>query len=387
MRADSAMNKEVDRASFLSGVNGAFMEQLYERYLTRPETVDASWRHFFADLGDDLAHVVAESRGASWTPAIEPLPVEGEPVDGEAKPDGKWAKALAKIDSRPSYFAPMLDEKAPLSFSLSWKMDDREQGNTTEFPRVIEPQIISQLEPVAPAVRSLFAALNKTAETSHADAFFQFKALPPERMALYGGLKVEDGQKISASVRSILAQLKLNPDVGEMELDVDSHKGVSFHRIGSRGGAVSATNQRIFGGNPSVYIGTGSNVVWFALGDSSSLDATKAAIDELATARATVGKQKRGAPFQFVLNMSSWLDKMDPPAALHQAGSNRLRRGRRPVAGRHPALRERHAVPAEGRGGFPEDARLGHRRRHPEAAAAARRAAETCAGSADAIDP
>jgi len=230
----------------------------------------------------------------------------------EAKPDGKWAKALAKIDSRPSYFAPLLDEKAPLSFSLSWKMDDREQGNTTEFLRVIEPQIISQLEPVAPAVRSLFAALNKTAETSHADAFFQFKALPPERMALYGGLKVEDGQKISASVRSILAQLKLNPDVGEMELDVDSHKGVSFHRIGSRGGAVSATNQRIFGGNPSVYIGTGSNVVWFALGDSSSLDATKAAIDELATARATVGKQKRGAPFQFVLNMSSWLDKMDP---------------------------------------------------------------------------
>ena len=229
----------------------------------------------------------------------------------EAKPNGKWAKALAKIDSRPSYFAPLLDEKAPLSFSLSWKMDDREQGNTTEFLRVIEPQIISQLEPVAPAVRSLFAALNKTAEMGHADAFFQYKVLPPERMALYGGLKVEDGQKISASVRSIMAQLKQNPEVGEMELDVDSHKGVSFHRIGSREGAVSPLNQRIYGGKPSVYIGTGPNVVWFALGDSSSLEATKTAIDELAAARATVGKQKRGAPFQFVLNMSSWLDKMD----------------------------------------------------------------------------
>ena len=229
----------------------------------------------------------------------------------EAKPNGKWAKALAKIDSRPSYFAPLLDEKAPLSFSLSWKMDDREQGNTTEFLRVIEPQIISQLEPVAPAVRSLFAALNKTAEMGHADAFFQYKVLPPERMALYGGLKVEDGQKISASVRSIMAQLKQNPEVGEMELDVDSHKGVSFHRIGSREGAVSPLNQRIYGGKPSVYIGTGPNVVWFALGDSSSLEATKTAIDELAAARATVGKQKRGAPFQFVLNMSSWLDKLD----------------------------------------------------------------------------
>jgi len=229
----------------------------------------------------------------------------------EAKPDGKWAKALAKIDSRPSYFAPLLDEKAPLSFSLSWKMDDREQGNMTEFLRVLEPQIVSQLEPVAPAVHNLFAALNKTAETSHADAFFQFKMLPPERMVLFGGVKVADGQKISASVRSIMAQLKQNPEVGEMELDIDSHKGVSFHRIGSREGAVSPLNQRIYGGKPSVYIGTGPNVVWFSLGDSSSLDATKTAIDELSAARETVGNKKRGAPFQFVLNMSSWLDKMD----------------------------------------------------------------------------
>ncbi|MED5399502.1 MAG: hypothetical protein VX669_03890, partial [Planctomycetota bacterium] len=232
-------------------------------------------------------------------------------VQFEAKPSGNWAKALAKIDSRPSYFAPLLDEKAPLSFSLSWKMDDREQGNMTEFLRVLEPQIASQLEPVEPAVRSLFSALTKTAETGHADALFQYKVMPPERMALFGGLKVEDGQKLSTAVRSILSQLKMNPEVGELEVDIDAHKGVSFHRIGSRAETTSATNQRIYGGTPSVYIGTGPNVVWFSLGDSSSLDATKTAIDDLAEARATVGKKVRGAPFQFVLNMSSWLDKLD----------------------------------------------------------------------------
>jgi len=232
-------------------------------------------------------------------------------VQFEAKPSGNWAKALAKIDSRPSYFAPLLDEKAPLSFSLSWKMDDREQGNMTEFLRVLEPQIASQLEPVEPAVRSLFSTLTKTAETGHADAFFQYKVMPPERMALFGGLKVEDGQKLSTAVRSILSQLKMNPEVGELEVDIDAHKGVSFHRIGSRAETTSATNQRIYGGTPSVYIGTGPNVVWFSLGDSSSLDATKTAIDDLAEARATVGKKVRGAPFQFVLNMSSWLDKLD----------------------------------------------------------------------------
>lgn len=258
-------------------------------------------------------------------------------IQFEAKPDGKWAKAMAKIDSQPSYFAPLLDEKAPLSFSLSWKMDDREQGNMTEFLRVIEPQIASQLEPVAPAVRNLFAALNKTAETGHADAFFQYKVMPPERMALFGGVKVQDGQKLSVAVRSILAQLKQSPDVGEMEIDIDSYKGVSFHRIGSRQDAVSPANQRIYGGTPSVYIGTGPSVIWFSLGDSSSLDATKTAIDELAVARATVGKQKRGAPFQFVFNMASWLDKMDAERSFtklareaFQGGKDRLQVDVRP---------------------------------------------------------
>ena len=100
-------------------------------------------------------------------------------VQFEAKASGKWAKALKKIDSRPSYFAPLIDEKAPLSFSLSWKMDKREQENTTDFLRILEPQIASQLEPVAPAVHNLFAALNKTAVTGHADAFFQYKVVPP----------------------------------------------------------------------------------------------------------------------------------------------------------------------------------------------------------------
>ena len=100
----------------------------------------------------------------------------------EAKASGKWAKALKKIDSRPSYFAPLIDEKAPLSFSLSWKMDKREQDNTTDFLRILEPQIAAQLEPVAPAVHNLFAALNKTAVTGHADAFFQYKVVPPEQI-------------------------------------------------------------------------------------------------------------------------------------------------------------------------------------------------------------
>jgi 2-oxoglutarate dehydrogenase E1 component len=60
------MTAELDRTSFLYGTNSAFIEELYTRYLGDPASVDESWRGFFADLGDDLEAVLADSRGAPW---------------------------------------------------------------------------------------------------------------------------------------------------------------------------------------------------------------------------------------------------------------------------------------------------------------------------------
>ena len=117
-------------------------------------------------------------------------------------------------------------------------------------------------------------------------------------MVLFGGLKVEEGKQLTTAVRSILSELQRNPEVAEMELDIDSHKGVSFHRLGSRAESVSAANQRIYGGNPSVYVGTGPNVVWFSLGDSGSLDATKTAIDNLAAELPVLTAVLRGIAYR-----------------------------------------------------------------------------------------
>ncbi len=58
----------LEGSSFLFGTNSAFIEQLYQRYLTSPGSVDASWQQFFAELGDEAEAVVAEVRGAPWAP-------------------------------------------------------------------------------------------------------------------------------------------------------------------------------------------------------------------------------------------------------------------------------------------------------------------------------
>ena len=84
-------------AAVLEGASGAFIDDLYARFLTDPSAVDPSWQDLFADLGEDLGAVLAATRGASWTPRPPEAPGKG---DGEAAAaiDGSEApEALNKV--------------------------------------------------------------------------------------------------------------------------------------------------------------------------------------------------------------------------------------------------------------------------------------------------
>ncbi|MFQ5958879.1 MAG: 2-oxoglutarate dehydrogenase E1 component, partial [Alphaproteobacteria bacterium] len=78
------MGHRLEETSFLYGANSSFIEELYGRYLQDPGSVDASWRGFFAGLGDDARAVLEEVRGADWAPRA---PAVSEPE--EAADDGE----------------------------------------------------------------------------------------------------------------------------------------------------------------------------------------------------------------------------------------------------------------------------------------------------------
>ncbi len=56
----------LDNNSFLTGQNAAFIAELYGRYLDDPQSVDASWRGFFAELGDEPRAFLREMQGPAW---------------------------------------------------------------------------------------------------------------------------------------------------------------------------------------------------------------------------------------------------------------------------------------------------------------------------------
>ncbi len=58
--------------SFLYGGNAGYIDDLYARYETDPNTVDAAWQVFFRSLKDDPAAVLENASGPSWASANWP---------------------------------------------------------------------------------------------------------------------------------------------------------------------------------------------------------------------------------------------------------------------------------------------------------------------------
>jgi 2-oxoglutarate dehydrogenase E1 component len=86
--------------SFLYAGNAVFVGEMYGRFLADPGAVDASWRAFFAGLGDDERAALAELGGAGWgrvKPRVVGVPDPAAPV--AAKP-AKGAPAASPEAAR-----------------------------------------------------------------------------------------------------------------------------------------------------------------------------------------------------------------------------------------------------------------------------------------------
>ncbi|MCP5431992.1 MAG: 2-oxoglutarate dehydrogenase E1 component [Alphaproteobacteria bacterium] len=105
-------NEILDATSFLYGGNQVFLERLYRKWVDDPDSVDASWRSFFEELGDPTDAVRREADGASWRSSDWPVLANGELVDalsGGLNGAHPEAQALAaKIEAR----APGIDAAA-----------------------------------------------------------------------------------------------------------------------------------------------------------------------------------------------------------------------------------------------------------------------------------
>src|ERR1700744_2951075 len=94
--AAGRLNQVLAETSFLYGGNSAFVEDLYARWATDPNSVEPSWRAFFASLSEGADAVKRAAAKPSWPP----------PVQAEARPDwlsaldGLWPAVEAKLTAK-----------------------------------------------------------------------------------------------------------------------------------------------------------------------------------------------------------------------------------------------------------------------------------------------
>jgi 2-oxoglutarate dehydrogenase E1 component len=87
----------LDKNTFLTGANAAFIAELYARYLDDPQSVDASWRGFFAELGEEPKAFLRDREGPAWGGKRGQIIEEGNGAAVPATGNANGHAALAEL--------------------------------------------------------------------------------------------------------------------------------------------------------------------------------------------------------------------------------------------------------------------------------------------------
>jgi len=154
MADDSGLINEVlAETSFLYGGNGAFVEDLYARWAADPNSVEPSWRAFFASLHDRAEDAKRQAERPAWTQAAAPA---ARP-DWLSALDGLWpavqAKAEAKIAERQpaasvdEIRAATLDSLRAIMMIRAYRMRGHLKANLDPLGIATTPGDASELDP------------------------------------------------------------------------------------------------------------------------------------------------------------------------------------------------------------------------------------------------
>lgn len=228
-----------------------------------------------------------------------------------AQPDSDYAKHLKNFAGTQTMFHSLASDQQPLTIVGSWKLDDREQKSYQEYVlaarETIEQQLTEQEQPTE-SLTGMYDSLTATIENGQIDVCLQFVAPEPEKFVIRGGVKLTGERTFGASLSQFLTQIQSNPDIGQIDVNYAEHQGITIHRLGKRDEGTDEGEQRLFGGRPSLLVGTGSQALWFAIGTDVALPSMKQAIDLVQQSAGQPPVTASGAaPIQLISRMNGWL--------------------------------------------------------------------------------
>jgi hypothetical protein len=273
------------------------------------------------------AYRVRRANGLQTLEFIEQLLTEGEQItlgldasmdarsavfelNIEAQPNSEFADYLTDVSGTTSLFHALADDTQPLTIAATFKLNERDKKAYREYIDVAREEGLLEIERAEPtipitAVRNMIDAVDATLIDGQIDILFQFVAPDADRFVILGVAKIVGARAAGAALGELLAAIKEQPDNdATIELNVASHEGISFHRI--EGENASASDERMFGGKPSVYVGTSDQAVWFAMG-RDPMPELKHAIDLVRESAARAAPVTGGSPMRITARLNRWM--------------------------------------------------------------------------------
>ena len=230
-------------------------------------------------------------------------------LEMKARPSSGFAEQLKKFPGKPSVFANAYSEQIPLAATGSWNLTKDDKEMFAELVKALDAglkkgMMDDNLDPTP--VGSIIKSLESTVSSGSVDFFVQFVGEPPGKFSLVGGIKIDRAGEFASGLQGILQQLSKLPQIAELELNAESHNGVALHRVLGKGEGGRGERQ-LYGGMPAFYVGAGRGAVWFGLGKEGTADQLKKAMTLVETVPETPIARDKIAPFQMVMNLSSWV--------------------------------------------------------------------------------
>jgi 2-oxoglutarate dehydrogenase E1 component len=156
--ADDAglINDILAETSFLYGGNAAFIEGLYAKWAADPNSVELSWRAFFASLPDKADEAKAAALKPAWThkgaPAARPdwlSAIDGMWPAVEAKLGAKVAERTAAAPTSESVRAATLDSLRAIMMIRAYRMRGHLRANLDPLGIAIPEGDATELDPAS----------------------------------------------------------------------------------------------------------------------------------------------------------------------------------------------------------------------------------------------
>ncbi len=232
---------------------------------------------------------------------------------------------ILEATTKPSYFAPILDDNSAVSLSLSQVLPQRDReryigvldGLRTELARQTAANGTDAHPDETSPVNAALSALQDTAEEGHLDVFGQCYSDQSGHLIVVGAMRVLDGEVIASGLSQLLSQLQEQDGLENLQIGMNEHAGIQFHRVGFDSG--NPGWNAILGPDSGLVFGCGPRSVWFGLGGSETMQTVSDVMDQLQTAYDQPAERSHSSGMRVVVNVQQLIRLSETAGAANRA--------------------------------------------------------------------